>query len=94
MKQLNDLFSVPEICLLSNITEYFNRSHIAYHPEILFYDVQNAVQSIHPIMHKMIDEKLISEYLEKHENLKPLLLRLKQNKKKMFLITNSPFKFV
>lgn len=40
MKQLNDLFSVPEICLLSNVTEYFKNNSINYHPEILFYDVQ------------------------------------------------------
>lgn len=40
MKQLNDLFSVPEICLLSNVTEYFEKNNIAYHPEILSYDIQ------------------------------------------------------
>lgn len=40
MKQLNDLFSVPEICLLSNVTEYFEKQNIAYHPEILSHDVQ------------------------------------------------------
>lgn len=40
MKQLNDLFSVPEICLLANVTEYFIRNNIPYCPEILFYDVQ------------------------------------------------------
>ncbi|CAG2162304.1 unnamed protein product [Oppiella nova] len=28
MKQLNDLFSVPEICLLSNVTEYFIKNNI------------------------------------------------------------------
>ncbi|XP_035214003.1 5'-nucleotidase domain-containing protein 3-like [Stegodyphus dumicola] len=59
MKQLNDLFSVPEICLLSNVTEYFESKNIAYHPEILSYDIQNAVQSIHPVMHKMLDENTI-----------------------------------
>lgn len=40
MKQLNDLFSVPEVCLLANVTEYFIRNKIPYCPEILFYDVQ------------------------------------------------------
>ncbi|CAG2162305.1 unnamed protein product [Oppiella nova] len=40
MKQLNDLFSVPEICLLSNVTEYFIKNNIPYHPEILFNDTQ------------------------------------------------------
>lgn len=39
MKQLNDLFSVPEICLLSNVTEYFIQNNIPYYPEILYHDV-------------------------------------------------------
>lgn len=94
MKQLNDLFSVPEICLLSNVTEYFMKNNISYNPEILFYDVQNAVQSIHPIMHEMLDERVISQYLEKQSDLSEFLNRLKSAGKKLFLITNSPFKFV
>lgn len=40
MVQLADLFSVPEICLLCNISEYFERQHFDYHPEILFRDVK------------------------------------------------------
>ncbi|GFS37240.1 5'-nucleotidase domain-containing protein 3 [Nephila pilipes] len=94
MKQLNDLFSVPEICLLSNVTEYFEKNNIAYHPEILSYDIQNAVQSIHPVMHKMLDESIIGQYLEKLPDMTRFLNRLKNAGKKMFLITNSPFKFV
>lgn len=40
MIQLADLFSVPEMYLLLTVTEYFNRNHIDYHPEILFRDVK------------------------------------------------------
>ena len=40
MVQLADLFSVPEIGLLCNVAEYFERNHIDYHPEILFRDVK------------------------------------------------------
>ncbi|GFY46130.1 5'-nucleotidase domain-containing protein 3 [Trichonephila inaurata madagascariensis] len=94
MKQLNDLFSVPEICLLSNVTEYFEKNNIPYLPEILSYDIQNAVQSIHPVMHKMLDESTIGQYLEKLPDMTKFLNRLKNAGKKMFLITNSPFKFV
>ncbi|GIY00991.1 5'-nucleotidase domain-containing protein 3, partial [Caerostris extrusa] len=94
LKQLNDLFSVPEICLLSNVTEFFEKNNIAYHPEILSYDIQNAVQSIHPVMHKMLNEQSISKFLEKHPDMPKFLNRLKAAGKKMFLITNSPFKFV
>lgn len=94
MKQLNDLFSVPEICLLSSVTEYFEQKNIAYHPEILSYDIQNAVQNIHPVMHKMIEETAIEQYLEEQPGMSKFLHRLRDAGKKMFLITNSPFKFV
>jgi len=40
MAQLADLFSVPEMSLLCNITEYFVNKNIDYHPDILFRDVQ------------------------------------------------------
>lgn len=40
MIQLADMFSVPEMSLLCNITEYFEQNNIHYHPEILFQDVK------------------------------------------------------
>jgi hypothetical protein len=40
MVQLADLFSVPEMSLLCNIAEYFERNQINYNPEILFNDVK------------------------------------------------------
>lgn len=40
MIQLADLFSVPEIGLLCNVTDYFEKNHVDYHPEILFRDVR------------------------------------------------------
>lgn len=40
MVQLADLFSVPEMGLLCNVAEYFEKNHFDYHPEILFRDVK------------------------------------------------------
>lgn len=40
MIQLSDLFSVPEISLLCNVAEYFQKKQLNYHPEILFRDVK------------------------------------------------------
>ncbi|XP_068966778.1 5'-nucleotidase domain-containing protein 3 isoform X2 [Bombus flavifrons] len=93
MIQLADLFSVPEMGLLCNVTEYFLRNHIDYHPEILFRDVKNSVQSCHPIMHGLVVQN-VSEYLEQNKDLKRFFDRLKKANKKMFLVTNSPFHFV
>lgn len=94
MKQLNDLFSVPEMCLLSNTTEFFIQNSIPFYPEILYHDVTSAIGSIHPVIHKKLDEKTIGQYLEKNEMLSIFLKHLKDNGKKMFVITNSPFQFV
>lgn len=50
MVQLADLFSVPEMALLCNVADYFERQHIDYHPEILFWDVKVRVGAylLHP----------------------------------------------
>lgn len=40
MVQLADLFSVPEMTLLCNVADYFEKHQIDYHPEMLFRDVK------------------------------------------------------
>ncbi|GAB6018545.1 hypothetical protein CHUAL_000240 [Chamberlinius hualienensis] len=93
MQHLNDLFSLPEINLVSNVTEYFESHSIPYNPEVLFWDVRNAVQSIHPVMHDIV-EKNVEKYLIENKDLRKFLERLIHGKKKLFVITNSPFSFV
>lgn len=44
MVQLADLFSVPEMGLICNVADYFERNHIDYHPEILFRDVKVSIR--------------------------------------------------
>ncbi|XP_066603588.1 5'-nucleotidase domain-containing protein 3 isoform X1 [Prorops nasuta] len=93
MVQLADLFSVPEMSLLCNVTDYFLRNRIDYHPEILFRDVKSSVQSCHPIMHELVEQN-VPEYLEPNKDLSKFFHRLKSANKNMFLVTNSPFHFV
>ncbi len=42
MAQLADLFSLPEMNLLCNVTQYLHQNAIDYHPESLFRDVKVA----------------------------------------------------
>ncbi|XP_055922442.1 5'-nucleotidase domain-containing protein 3 [Eupeodes corollae] len=93
MVQLADLFSVPEMCLLCNVAEYFEKNHIDYHPEILFDDVKSSVQRCHPIMHQIVLEDAES-FIEKNPLLPGFFERLIKAGKKLFLVTNSPFPFV
>jgi len=93
MIQLADLFSVPEIGLLCNVTDYFEKNHIDYHPEILFRDVRASLVESHFLMHKIVTEN-VEHYLEPNKKLRHYLNRLKASDKKLFVVTNSPYKFV
>ena len=93
MVQLADLFSVPEMGLLCDVTDYFERNLIDYHPEILFRDVKNSVRQSHPIMHQIVEQN-VSEYIKHNPDLRIFFQRLKDAGKKLFLVTNSPFRFV
>ncbi|XP_065223203.1 5'-nucleotidase domain-containing protein 3 isoform X2 [Planococcus citri] len=93
MYQLADLFSVPEMSLLCNISEYFEQNQIHYHPEILFQDVKTCVGLSHVKMHHLVS-KDTQTFLEKNVELEEYLKTLLSVGKKLFLITNSPFRFV
>lgn len=94
MVQLADLFSVPEMCLLCNVIEYFNQiKQIDYNPEIVFHDVRTAMASCHPIMHATV-MKNTEKYIERNAKLVPYFQKLQKSGKNLFLVTNSPFSFV
>jgi len=44
MHHMIDLFSYPEMVLLSNVTEFFQQRSIPYDPEYLFGDCQVCFQ--------------------------------------------------
>lgn len=93
MHQLADLFSVPEMCLLCNVAQYFENNGIDYHPEILFYDIKQSIGASHPIMHKIVSQN-VAEYIDQNKMLRKYFEKLISAHKKLFLVTNSPFHFV
>ncbi|KAG0721009.1 5'-nucleotidase domain-containing protein 2 [Chionoecetes opilio] len=93
MAHLADLFSLPEMCLLSQVSQYFMDNDLSYHSVPLFNDVKAAISSIHPEMHRVVGRN-ISEYLIKDPGLVTYFDRLKSKNKELFIITNSPFPFV
>ncbi|EDO41423.1 predicted protein, partial [Nematostella vectensis] len=90
-----DMFSYPEMCLLSNVTEYFNQNGIPYDPENLFRDCVQAVESVHASgqMYEAVMNN-IGMYLEKSPLLREMLNKIRASGRKTFLITNSPYTFV
>uniref|UniRef100_UPI00398F1EC4 5'-nucleotidase domain-containing protein 2-like isoform X1 n=1 Tax=Pristiophorus japonicus TaxID=55135 RepID=UPI00398F1EC4 len=95
MKQFMDIFSLPEMTLLSCVNDYFINHNIEYDPVHLFRDVTDAISSVH-IKGMMYDwiEKDMEKYILHGDETYAVLNRLVNNGKKLFLITNSPFNFV
>ncbi|XP_072928800.1 5'-nucleotidase domain-containing protein 2-like isoform X2 [Hemitrygon akajei] len=93
MKQFMDIFSLPEMTLLSCVNDYFINHNIEYDPVHLFRD--DAISNVHikGMMYKWIENDLENCILHGDETY-AVLNRLVNDGKKLFLITNSPFNFV
>ncbi|KAK6962873.1 5p-nucleotidase domain-containing protein 3 [Biomphalaria glabrata] len=97
MHQMVDLFALPEITLVSLITEYFISKNITYDPEYVFFDIRNTVQGIHNSgqLHQAIIKDIdMYLYTEKCHETKLLLENLSNEGKKLFLVSNSGFPFI
>nr|CAB3264464.1 5'-nucleotidase domain-containing protein 3 [Phallusia mammillata] len=94
IRQLMDIFAMPEMMLLANVIEFFTSAGIVYDPRILFESIQDAVRSVH-VTGQLAAEvsSKIDEYLIK-DSLRELMNYLTNSGKKLFLITNSGYKFV
>ncbi|XP_010790629.1 5'-nucleotidase domain-containing protein 3 [Notothenia coriiceps] len=95
MKQFMDIFSLPEMTLLSCVNDFFMRHNIDYEPVHLYKDVKEAIRDVHVkgIMYRAVEAD-IGKYICYAEQSHAVLKKLAEHGKKMFLITNSPFDFV
>ncbi|KAF3855024.1 hypothetical protein F7725_023079 [Dissostichus mawsoni] len=95
MKQFMDIFSLPEMTLLSCVNDFFMRHNIDYEPVHLYKDVKEAIRDVHVkgIMYRAVEAD-IGKYICYGEQSHAVLKKLAEHGKKMFLITNSPFDFV
>lgn len=95
MKQFMDIFSLPEMTLLSCVNDFFMKHNIDYEPVHLYKDVKEAIRDVHVkgIMYRTVEAD-IEKYVCYGEQSHAVLKKLSEQGKKMFLITNSPFDFV
>uniref|UniRef100_A0A8C6P0Q8 5'-nucleotidase domain containing 3 n=1 Tax=Nothobranchius furzeri TaxID=105023 RepID=A0A8C6P0Q8_NOTFU len=95
MKQFMDIFSLPEMTLLSCVNDFFMRHNIDYEPVHLYKDVKEAIRDVHVkgIMYRAVEADT-EKYICYGEQSHAVLRKLSAYGKKMFLITNSPFDFV
>lgn len=110
MRQLIDLFSVPNACLLADIIQYFEENSIRYllsikdsfHPQHLVEDLNASTSYIHT--GSLAKGQLgvlhqtvmnnIDRYLDRSPKLLDYLQKLKSHNKKIFIVTNSSFDFM
>ncbi|KJE94852.1 5'-nucleotidase domain-containing protein [Capsaspora owczarzaki ATCC 30864] len=95
MPQLTDLFSLPEACLLANLTQFMHDTQLPFHPEYLYMDVAHAVSEVHSRRQMHLEViRNVGHYVHPSPNLENLLSTMRQHGKKVFLLTNSSFSFV
>ncbi|KAJ9066743.1 hypothetical protein DSO57_1006670 [Entomophthora muscae] len=101
--QLNDLFSVPEICLIADIIQFFYENDVTFHPRHLYDDVRAMGELIHsqanhhplgvgPLHLEILTD--VERFLNRSPSTTTYLNGLHQSKKKVFLMTNSGYPFV
>ncbi|XP_064374775.1 5'-nucleotidase domain-containing protein 2 isoform X2 [Dromaius novaehollandiae] len=95
LKQFMDIFSLPEMTLLSSVIDYFITHGIEFDQVHLYKDISDAIKDVHVkgVMYKWI-EKDMEKYILHGDEIYAVLNRLVNHNKKLFLITNSPFSFV
>ncbi|XP_078273340.1 5'-nucleotidase domain-containing protein 3 [Rhinoraja longicauda] len=95
MKQFMDIFSLPELALLSCVNDYFIKQNIDFEPVYVYKDVKDVIRDVHVkgILYQAVEQD-IEKYISHEEKTGAVLEKLINSGKKLFLITNSPFSFV
>jgi len=93
MVQLVDIFSKPETSLMAGVMDYFHGNGLEYQPESLHYDVSRCIGMAHTTFHAETRSNP-QLYLHRDPLLIPYLEKLTRKRKKLFVITNSPFETV
>ncbi|KAF5936790.1 hypothetical protein HYC85_024296 [Camellia sinensis] len=89
---LMDFFCFSEACLIADIVQHFVDAKLEFDASYVYQDVNRAIQHVHRsgLAHRGIlsdPQRYLSQLLR-------FLRMLKENGKKLFLLTNSPYYFV
>ncbi|PNJ32527.1 NT5DC2 isoform 11, partial [Pongo abelii] len=95
IKQFMDIFSLPEMALLSCVVDYFLGHSLEFDQAHLYKDVTDAIRDVHVkgLMYQWIEQNM-EKYILRGDETFAVLSRLVAHGKQLFLITNSPFSFV
>ncbi|KAL8136976.1 hypothetical protein V2J09_002977 [Rumex salicifolius] len=92
---LLDFFCFSEACLIADVVQHFLDEKLEFDPSYVYHDVNHSIQHVHRsgVAHKTILSDP-ERYLVKNGQLFRFLNTLRENGKKLFLLTNSPYYFV
>ncbi|KAL7194628.1 hypothetical protein ACSBR1_034956 [Camellia fascicularis] len=82
-------------CLIDDIVQHFVDAKLEFDASYVYQDVNHAIQHVH--RSGLAHRGILSDpqrYLVKNSQLLRFLMMLKENGKKLFLLTNSPYYFV
>ncbi|KAK2533957.1 hypothetical protein Q9233_004494 [Columba guinea] len=87
LKQFMDIFSLPEMTLLSSVIDYFITYGIEFGQVHLYKDISDAIRDVYVkgVMYKWI-EKDLEQYILHGDEIYAVLNHLVNHKKKLFLI--------
>ncbi|GJR53463.1 5'-nucleotidase domain-containing protein [Tanacetum coccineum] len=86
---------LSEVCLIADIVQYFVDAKLEFDASYVYQDVRCAIQHVH--LSGLVHRGILSDpqrYLVKNDQFLSFLKMLKENGKKLFLMTNSPYYFV
>ncbi|KAL8149542.1 hypothetical protein AgCh_006518 [Apium graveolens] len=92
---LMDFFCFSEACLIADIVEHFVDAQLEFDTSYVYEDVNRSIQHVH--RSGLVHRGILSDpqrYLVKNGHLLKFLKVLKEQGKKLFLMTNSPYYFV
>lgn len=97
LKPLNDRFCLAEACLLADVVQYLQdeAGNRAFHARAVVEDVLSAVRHVH--VSGMMHERVLADirrYIQPSHRLELMLKTLRDAGKKLFISSNSPWRFV
>eukprot|EP01084_Bolivina_argentea_P017697 33024_1 len=95
IKDLTDLFGVPETCVSCDVIQFLKNKKYEFEVEYVSNDIKKAIDHVHNegIFHKTIEINP-DKYVQKMPQLSEYIKKLKNENKKIFLLTNSCYDYI
>jgi HAD superfamily 5'-nucleotidase-like hydrolase len=96
LRMMTDLFCLPEATLYADVIQTLKDANLNLSPHHIALDVRKAFEHLHVSghVHSLVMADLDKYIVDKNRDILDYLSRLREGGKKLFLLTNSPWRFV